>query len=239
MIADLINNIKAKLGSTHRNLELSDEQLVDILQKETLVTLSIYLPFYVEYMLDFKSNRIEGQHNMYNVPEVIGGQFRVIGVEKVIPSYLAQTGLSTGWFGVLGSDMRAAMSNFMSAKTAASAISSMMVPETFQFLPPNMLRLYSSLCQDSAFIVLKTTHRLDFATIPFGYREIVMKLAMADVAGDLLGIRNYFSQIGTTFGEINLNTELLSSWVEKRDDVIEQLRNNQLKNAGAKKIWVV
>ena len=66
-----------------------------------------------------------------------------------------------------------------------------------------------------------------------------MKLAMADVAGDLLGIRNYFSQIETTFGEINLNTELLSSWVEKRDDVIEQLRNNQLKNAGAKKIWVV
>lgn len=239
MIIDIINNIKARLGASHRNLELDDSQLVKILQEETLKTLSIYLPFYVEYLLVFKDNRVEGQMNMYNIPEVIGGQFKVIGVEKVIPSFLAQTGLSTGWYGVLGGDMRAAMSNFLSAKTAASALSSMMVPETFQFLPPSIIRIFNGFSQDSAFLILKTTHKLDFSTIPFGYREIVMKLAMADIAGDLLGIRNYFQQINTTFAEINLNVDLLQNWLEKRDDVIEQLRNNQLKHSGAKKIWVV
>ena len=239
VIAEIVNNIKARLGATHRKLELSDEQIVELLQRETLSTLSIYFPFYVEYLLDLQTDRVEGQDNLYALPEYINGEFRVIGVEKVIPSYISQAGMTTGWYGLLGGDLNTAMVNYMNVKLAAGVTSMMLPPETFQFIAPNLLRIFNTLQHTKAFVVLRTTHRLDFSTLPYGTRETVMKLAMADVALDLLGIRNYFQQIGTTFAEINLNVDQLRDWADRREDLIEQMRLNQLRNFGAKKIWVV
>ena len=74
--------------------------------------------------------------------------------------------------------------------------------------------------------------------MPFGLLETVKKLALADVANDLLGIRSYFQNVGTAFGELNLNVDQLKEWADKRDDVIELLRKNQLKNTGVRKIYV-
>ena len=117
MIAEIVNHIKARLGATHRRLELDDQDIVRLLQTETLKTLSIYHPFFLEYMLDLKTTLVEGMGNTYNVPLDIQG-FKLMGVEKVYSTSNSPGVIAANTFGVLGSDLTSALSNFANSKLA-------------------------------------------------------------------------------------------------------------------------
>jgi hypothetical protein len=237
MINEIVNNIKSRLGASHRKLELDDRELVQLLQNETLHTLSIYNPFFLEYSLPANLNKVDGSNNTFNLPEEIEG-FRTIGVENV---FLNQTSIMTGngmAYGILGNNIGALMSSYMDSKMINGLQALMLPPDTFRFIPPNILRIFNNYPQSNYMVIIKTTHRKDFSTFPYGLRETIMKLALADVANDLLGIRGYFQSIGSTFADINLNLDLLNNWADKRDDIIESLRKNQLKNTGTRKIYM-
>lgn len=238
MINEVMNHIKGRLGATHRRLELSDEDLVRLLQTETLMTLSVYHPMYLEYHMNLEESLVEGMGNTYNVPRDISG-FRPIGVEKVIGT-MTNGGVSgNGYnYGILGSTLTDSMNNFMSEKLLNGLSNAMIPPETFQWIPPNMLRIHNTYTYQTVALMLKTTQRKDFSTLNFGLLETVKKLALADVCADLMGIRNYFQSVGSTFAEINLNLDQLKEYADKRDDLIELMRKNQLKNAGVKKIYL-
>lgn len=236
MLNEIVNHIKSRLGASYRKLELSDDQLVQILQQETLNAVSVYNPFFLEYNLDLLSSKIEGSDNTFNVPLEVGG-FRTIGVERVYSSSGgSNAGLNT--FNILGTDLLTAMNNYANSKLMAGFATTMMPPETFQYIHPGLLRLFNLQTSNRAFIVLRTTHRKDFGTFPYGLRESIMKVALGDVANDLLGARNFFQNISTPFAEINLNTDQLKEWSDKREEAMENLRKNQLKNANVRKIYV-
>lgn len=237
MINDIVNHVKAKLGATHRRLELEDAQIVELLQRETLMTLSAYSPFFLEYRLPLTAdNTVEGMANTYHLPDELGG-FRVVGVEKVVNS-VGLTSPGDAQFGILGADMGQMMGAYADTKLLNGMTTAMMAPQTFQYIHPGLLRIHNNYESGSVLVVMKTTHRKDFGTVPFGMRETVFRLALADVASDLLGIRSYFTQVGTTFAEINLNLDLLQGWVSSRDDLVESLRKNQLKVSGVRKIYL-
>jgi hypothetical protein len=120
-------------------------------------------------------------------------------------------------------------------------MSAFMVPNTFTFIPPNMLRLNGEVNFTSYqmfSVTLKVTHNKDFSTFPFGLRETIKKLALYDICLDIFGIRNYFSNLSTTFGDVNLQLDIFNV-EDKRDDLIEKMRLNQIKNARLKKIYIV
>ena len=236
MINEIVNHIKARLGAHIRKLELSDEALIRCLQTETLMTLSIYNSFYCEYVLDTQADIVPNTSNTFYIPEEIEG-FRILGVEKVYPSF--QNFMHNGMlFAVLGQDITNVMSNFVNIKLSANVASAFLPPETFQFIPPNHLRLYNQYGNRNMVLTLKTTHKKDFTTFHYGLRETIMKLALADVSIDLLGIRRYFQNLSTTFAEINLDLDILQQYADKRDDIIESMRKNILKNTGIKKIYI-
>ena len=237
MIAELVNNIKARLGASHRNLELDDRDIVNLLQNETLKTASIYNPFFLEYLLDPETERVEGMGNVFNVPMEIAG-FETMGVEKVFAAQNTASMYGFVPYGILGGDIGTIMGNYLNMKLANGITGLMLPPDTFQYVHPGMLRIFNTYTQNKYFVVLRTTHKKDFSTFPYGLRETIMKLALADVANDLLGIRTFFQNLGSTFAEINLNTDLLNNWADKRDDLIENMRRSQLKNAGVRKIYV-
>ena len=237
MIAELVNNIKARLGASHRNLELDDRDIVSLLQNETLKTASIYNPFFLEYLLDPETERVEGMGNVFNVPMEIAG-FETMGVEKVFAAQNTASMYGFVPYGILGGDIGTIMGNYLNMKLANGITGLMLPPDTFQYVHPGMLRIFNTYTQNKYFVVLRTTHKKDFSTFPYGLRETIMKLALADVANDLLGIRTFFQNLGSTFAEINLNTDLLNNWADKRDDIIESMRRSQLKNASVRKIYV-
>jgi hypothetical protein len=237
MLDLIMNHVKSRLGASYRRLELDDDDLINLLQQETLNTLSIYKPFYVEVTVDAGKDLVEGSTNTYNLPMKVAGQFRCIGVEKVIPTSMIPT-YGLGSFGLLGSDLTTALNNYANSKLAAGVATVFLPPETWQYIHPGILRVFNIFQQNFLMVIMKVTHREDFGTVPPGLLETVKKLALADVANDLLGPRTFFQNISTPFAEINLDNDRLKEWADKRDDVIEALRKDILKGAGAKKIWV-
>jgi hypothetical protein len=237
MINDIVNHIKARIGTYKRDIELDDDAIIRCLEQETLKTLSVYFPYYVEWTLDTTLEKVPGMSNVFYLPELIADRFYVFGVEKVIPA-ITQSGMSQ-LTNIYGSNLPS-LSNYVDTKLNSTFNSLLSMPDTFTYLPPNMVRLnnINALVGYNAMkCILKVTHSRDFKTFPFGLRETIKKLALYDVCLDIKGIRQYFSTVNTTFGEIQLNMDLFDV-SDKRDDLIETLRKNQLKNSQVKKIYI-
>ena len=236
MINDLVNHVKARLGASHHKLELDDQAIVKLLQNETLKTLSIYLPCFVEFKMKGSECRIPGTSGMYHIP-IEHEDMELIGIEQVHQYNLNNYFLGNS-FNILGGDVFAAMQSFSATRLMANAISAFVPPQTFQFMPPSSVRIFNNTSESDHLLLLRTTHKKDFSTFSFGLRETIKNLCLADVCIDLLGIRNYFQSVNTTFAEINLNIDFLQNQADKREEIIEQLRMNQLKNPGTKKIYI-
>lgn len=234
----LLNHIKARLGASHKPIELSDEAIVQCLQENTLITLSTYFPFFCQYPLS-QSERVDNQENLYFIPDEIH-DFKTLAVELVIPSYVGSMG-SAFQFTPLGGDIQAIIERMSSLRFANNLASIMTNPLTHTFIPPNMLRVMGhnigNATGTSLMAVLRTTHRKDFTTLPFGALDIIKELAFYDVALDILSIRKYFSQINTNFAQIELDLDPLMV-EDKRNNVLETLRRDMLKTANQRKVFI-
>lgn len=238
MINYLVSHVKGRLGATHRKLELDDVAIVKCLTEETLPTLSIYFPYYLEYVLECAKHKVPDTDRMYYLPRTFDDMYTLMSVEKVIP-ISGVAAFQGNNFNVLGNDLIGSVSSFLNSKVATSFAGAFSAPATFQFLPPNMIRLQNQAMGDgdSILVQCRVTHKHDFSTFPFGLLETVKKLALFDVSLDVYGIRKYFSSLNTTFADIQLNLDDLNV-VDKRDDLIEKMAKNQLKNSGARKIII-
>jgi len=232
----LVNHVKARLGVSVRNIELSDSAIMDILMQETLPTLSIYMPYYCLLQLDLPSSAVLPGMNTYRIPEEIQG-FRVLEAQAVMPAF-AGVASSAYYFTPMGGDLQNIVSMLATAKMANNMSGAIMPPETWQWLPPSMLRIYSTYTLATVNVLLKTTHKEDFTTFPLGALETIKKLALYDVAMDIYGIRKYFSSLNTIVAQIDLDMEFFQQVPDKRDELVERLRREQLKFGPTKKIYI-
>jgi hypothetical protein len=233
----LVNHIKARLGVTHRQVELSDEAIIQCLQEETLKTLSVYHPFFCQTVLNLKDNEVMPMSNTYFLPERLGDDFDIVGVEVVIP---VSTGAAANnmFYIPAGSDIQSIVSSLAATRLANTLSAATINPETYTFISPNMLRLYNNYSMSSVMLIVRTTHKRDFSTFPFGMLEMIKDLAFYDVAMDIYSIRKYFSNIQTLFAQINLDTEMLSSIPDKRTELIEKMRTRQLRFSNTRKLFI-
>jgi hypothetical protein len=235
-INTLVNHVKARLGTHVRHLEMDDEAIINCLQQETLPTLSIFFPYYCQYLLNLKEAEVQPGMNTYFLPTEIE-DFSVMGVEGFLPAY---RGLASQpyFFAPMGSDLQSIMGALNSTKLANTLASAIINPSTFTWMPPNMVRLSSNYSMEQVIFCLRTTHKKDFSTFPYGAMETIKKLALYDVAMDIYSIRKHFAQINTIFAQINLDMDFFNSIPDKRDDLVERLRKEQLKYSNAKKIYI-
>jgi len=237
MINDIMRYVKARLGAYHRQLELDDDALLDCLENETLKTLSVYYPYYMEWIVNTVTDRVPDLGNHIYIPTEIQGHI-VMGVERVLPKFgqIQSTGIGNIYGGILPS-----INNFINMQLDASILSAFSIPGTWTFLPPNMLRLNGEInwtTYPNYNVTLKTTHNKDFSTFQFGLREVIKKLAFYDICLDIYGIRKYFSNLATTFGDLNLDLDVLNV-EDKRDDLIQKLRVDQIYGTRVKKLYIV
>ena len=232
----VLDYIKARLGASHRKIEFSDEGLIRCITEQTLPEFSIYFPYFCQYRLDTSDdNKVYGSDTTFFVPETIN-DFQVMGVQWAINSTLAG---SNNQITMLGTCPMAALSALVGARLAHTlSTSTGFTNESFTFLPPNMIRLNANVGAYPT-LVLRTTHRRDLTTIPFGASSLFKELALCDVCLDIIGIRNYFQNIQTLFAQIQLNVDELKNIAEKRVDLIERFRKEQLKSANIRKVYIL
>lgn len=232
----LISHVKARLGVSHRQIELLDDAIIKCLQEETLNTLSVYNPYYCTVFINLEEYRVMQGMNTFFIPTELGEDFNLMSVEKVMPTNF---GASASYMSYLpgGTDLQSLLANLATTKLMNSLGDVAIVPYTFEFNAPNMLRLDNSSQMNNVMLIVRTTHKKDFTTFPFGLLETIKKLALYDVMIDIHSIRKFFSNTQTMFAQINLNIDDLQSAMDKRDELVEKLRNEQLKYATTRKIY--
>lgn len=239
----VLDYIKARLGASHRKIEFSDEGLIRCITEQTLPEFSIYFPYFCQYRLDTSDdNKVYGSDTTFFVPETIN-DFQVMGVQWAINSTLVGSNnlmtTEANQITMLGTCPMAALSALVGARLAQTlSTSTGFTNESFTFLPPNMIRLNANVGSYPT-LVLRTTHRRDLTTIPFGASSLFKELALCDVCLDIIGIRNYFQNIQTLFAQIQLNVDELKNIAEKRVDLIERFRKEQLKSANIRKVYIL
>ena len=221
----LIDRAKAMLAHSLTGVvDFDENDILNCLLQETIPTFSIFLPHYTEHTINSKLDRL--QDGKY----ILKTDYQIIRVEKIY------TG--NGAFGIYPYDP-ILINNMIDRQHLTDQMSAIEVTVTFRFEPPNIIEIYpKSLPYEQFLIKIATIHPSHLKTIPFGSREVLKNLFLADLATDLLSIRNYFQNINSPFAEINLNIEYLTNIASKRDEIINQLAENQLKSGLVQRLYI-
>ena len=224
----IINRGRAFLGqNVTGQIDFQDADILACLDQETLPTLSIYLPHYEDFQIDAAKDRINGQDGIYQIRAP--GE-RLLGVNRLREGVIAYG--SVMYNPTLSGDI-------IDQQLIADRQSATLVSVTWDFRPPNILEIYPKALLYSIFNVeCKCVHHTHLRTIPPTAREILRELFLADLAIDVLSVRQYFQNIQSVFGELNLNLDRLQAQADRRNEIVEKLEAKQFKSAHARRLWI-
>lgn len=225
---EIINYVKARLGGSAHRIELDDEAINRLIHEQTLKTISTYFPLQKKVVVTM-ANRILDPLNRdeYFLPDM---DEDVISIAQMLPP--------TSGFGVYINNNLTYQLNNNIGNTMLDGLGNILYLATF--IPPNRIKVTPILPNNwQWFTLLVNVAHKDFITLTPGLREIVMKLALLDCKIDIFGIRSYFANLNTEFGQIELNLSGLESAISERDELIEKVRSKQLFSSTRKKVWRV
>ena len=224
----LLNRAKAFIGSNVTGpVDFTDEDILRCLDEETLPTLSIYLPWLYDFEVDISRDQIPNREGVYILNT---GSERLLGVNRVREG--------VGAFGQFPYDA-SLFGDTLDRQLVADRQSATEICLTFDFRAPNIIEIFpKGLQYSSIFVECKLVHPTHLRTIPPTAREILRELFLADLAADVLSVRQYFQNLQSPFGELNLNLDRLQQQADKRQEIIEKLEVKQGKSGHARRIWI-
>ena len=224
----ILNRARSFLGqNVTGQVDFKDEDILACLDQETLPTLSIYLPHYQDFPVDTTADRLNGQEGVFQIRAP--GE-RLLGVNRVREGIAA--------FGSMMYDPML-FGDMLDRQLVADRQSASELTVTWDFRPPNIVELFPKALQYSQiYVECKCVHHTHLRTIPPTAREILRELFLADLAIDVLSVRQYFQNIQSVFGEINLHLDRLQQQADKREAIVEKLEQKQFKTAHARRLWI-
>ena len=224
----IVNRARSFLGQNVTGpVDFQDEDILSCLDQETLPTLSIYLPWLYDFKVDTVADRIGGREGVYQIRT--NGE-RLLGVHRVREG--------VGAFGAFPYDPLL-FGDVLDRQLVADRQSASELSLTWDFRAPNILELFPKGLQYSeVWVECKCVHPTHLRTVPPTAREILRELFLADLALDVLSVRQYFQNIQSVFGELSLNLDRLQQQADKRSEIIEKLEVKQHKSAHARRIWI-
>jgi len=225
----LLRHIKAQLGSTTRVLPISDDEILEIIEEETLPTFSKYYPYmyrvYVgkEDKLDYKEAR-----SVY-VMKTDG--LEILGVAKVFRTDGSYNECRYPYYNT---------NNIFDIAIANNYLSVASTPETFAFYPPSLIELFPKNWVDKEFLVIcKCIHPKSLQTIPPTLKDEFFDLATYDVGRAIAPILIHYDQLQTPYGQIELKIDFINECAQKREDLLEKFQSKFMKEPERRKIWIV
>ena len=229
----VINYIEKCLGFQFTDIELTHDEILENIRRDTLVTFSKYFPYQERLLIDSEKDLVPGYVNRY----YLKCESEVLNVNRII-------GLGT-----MGSDAIAAfihpsamaqmMGDPISLQMSADILSLTKNPITFVYYHPNQVEIAPNYAMSNNYIVMcNTVHHNHFGTIPTLLERDFLDLAYCDTAMILYSIRKRFNNMQTSFGSMELNLDDLSEAKEKRNELIEKMTSSSLRYSKRKKIII-
>lgn len=226
----LVNHVKSRLGAACRELEIDNDAIAKILKEETLKTLSIYFPKFINYIVDIDQDQVGTDHGCY----YINTPTQLLGAEIILSlNGLADTAFYDRTYSICPFEY---MLTFMQREIMQYTV----VPTTVEMIPPNKVRIMPNPAIGMGrkiALKLKVAHS-DFQEFAPGLLEIIKKLALCDVKLDILGMRRIFNNISTSMADIELSLGTYEEAESKRDELLEKIRNSMHLSTNRRKIFV-
>ena len=228
----VIRYIEMELGFKFTDLEISHEEMIDVIEMRTLPTFSKYFPYQKRHVISRSEDLVKNYRNRYHIKI----DEEIINVNKVINvnnrSYVADNVNATphpAYGQGLGS--------FLERQVISDLASGSTNPVTWQYYHPHMIEITPNL-GEKILVEMNVVHPTSFITIPTNMEEVFLELASIDVRAALFPMRNRFNNMETTFGTLDLFIESLESARDERKELVERMQGSAGKTGRRKKLWI-
>ena len=225
----LMRLIKSRLGIYTVRLPLTDKDLYDaVIIDATLPQFSIFCPHRHMQIINTDISQIPDDELMNNntyspanllirIPNPFGYR-KILGVNRIGP-YISLSGMTMS----SSYETMEAYQDLAIGQSIANLASTMMPPKTFEFLPPDKVRLYNNfsfttLVEAEVFYY----HHNELHTIPDTARDSFFKLALLDMKVFLYNNLKIYNEMETAFGKLNLKVDDWSNAEQERSDLIQK-----------------
>lgn len=228
----VIDYVKDNLGWPFMHLELTDEQISDYIQKNTVPEYSYYIPQVWKTPLntDLDSAKVPGIANEYYIWDPQG-----LEILNVIDIYMATGDLYLHGHPPLGPlsmseipEWALSVNNAMTTKMFSS------FDYTFEFKHPNTVRISPSQSTNLGTVIVEYEREqpCDLSGIPNDLQSYFKKLALADIMIVIGRIRKRYGggTLRTPFGEIPLESDIYDEGREMKREVLEKMEQLYIPN---------
>jgi len=227
----LLKYIKRHLGVPLNLIELTDDDMVDIITADVIPSLS-------QYVGDQLWFRLGPQHikpgtrreENFNVGEryIIPARENNVILTKVIECYWPQysavdlAGVGYGLIDGIASTVLMDPRDAVMANTYYDMSRMFSATPTFQFIPPFELLIDMSLQGKDMIIEVAAVHS-DLSTIPSDiYQEVFKEMCLAEIMMSIAAMRKKYRNLTTPFGSIELNWEEIQTRADTLKTVIQE-----------------
>jgi hypothetical protein len=226
---DLIRYIHMQLGAYLNPIEITDEEIMDIVKNETLPIFSKYFPYIIKHLVNQKLDNVPNKRGVFYIKT----DYDLLGVTRMwINNYIYSP---HNMYVASGLDP-------VAMKLTSDYLSYTENPPIFNFIPPNVLEIfpkYFSYYQEQKILLeIKVIHPSHLNTIPPMMFDQFHELAKCDVFIALFNIRKFYSQITTTFGNIEFAIDRFEVAKDERKELIEKFHLNYFKSPNRKKLFI-
>lgn len=230
-INDVLDYVKTNLGFPFMHLELTDAQIIDYIQKNTVKEYSYYIPqvWKVPLNTDLAAARVPGMSNEFFIWDPQG-----LEILNVIELYMSASDLyfyghppiGPMCAGELG-DWALAVHNSMTTKMFSTW------DVTFEFRHPNIVRISPSDGNHGMITVeYERQQPIDLSGIPNDLQMYFKDLALGDIMIVIGRIRKRYGggNLKTPFGDIPLESEIFDEGKELKSKTIETMERLYIPN---------
>lgn len=218
--------INRMLGAAVQEIELSEEEIINVVLQESLMTYSKYFPYQYRERITMEDN-IGGGYNTYVIPNK--DRLEILGVHKVWLDHQNQ----------FGGSILPIVNEPVTSQLLNDHLSMTLTPITFEYQAPNLLTIRPNMKQiKSALVEVKAVHPKHLKTIPVSMRDQWLRLALDDVLLSLYPMRHRFETLSTVYGSINLFLEMVDNAAADKEALLESWKDNLLRDSKTKRIWI-
>ncbi|MBP5595721.1 MAG: hypothetical protein J6Y02_10090 [Pseudobutyrivibrio sp.] len=242
-MSKLVDKVERRLGTKPLNLPeevRKDKWVDDCIIPDTLETFSRYFPRMVRIMVSTKKKTEDGYYlidtDFVNGEEIIGIKDIAFDIYGSDSTYVQQS-QGLGVYDYFSGTAQYTLDDVMMLQARAD-IASIFNNQTYvDFKEPNMLKVTSVTGGDLTGLMpyipvdVFVMHPANLMTIPASQMEVFENLATADVANYLVAYLSHFDNLETVFANVDLKLDRLDQWAQRRDDIIQQIRDGYVNPA--------
>lgn len=220
--------------------EIKRDKWLDIIRNISLVDFSKYVPNEVLY--NVHTDTLDSNGYYYIDESFIPGNVKCIGVKDIAWNELQREssvfGGGMGYYGVYDTQCIYSFTDVMDVQMLADHNSLFSNTFYIEFKEPNKLRLINSTGNWIKYpakmfpIHVYLSHAENLLTISPTKIELLEELSASDVAKFLYATLKYFDHFETSFGTIELKLELIEEYKNKREEIINKLKEGSVGPGG-------